>query len=240
MRWWIHADLMAAKENWVVYAKRPFAGPQAVLKYLSGYTHRVAISNRRLLGADTHTVTFSYKDYADGARRKTMTLGREEFVRRFCLHLLPQRFVKIRHYGLLGNRQRVERLQWARTLLGVAAPAMPDIAAQPLTQDPPTRGVLSVLPPTHAGPAAGSSSPPPRTIPAGAGLFMKPPHGQPERLAFNASVQACGQVLAFRFRERLNSSPPVGARAPDTVEFRPGSAQTCFRTGLDQAVGLCY
>jgi hypothetical protein len=130
---------MAAKENWVVYAKHPFAGPQAVLKYLSGYTHRVAISNRRLLGADTHTVTFSYKDYADGARRKTMTLGREEFVRRFCLHLLPQRFVKIRHYGLLGNRQRVERLQRARTLLGVAAPAMPDIAAQPLTQDPPTR-----------------------------------------------------------------------------------------------------
>jgi hypothetical protein len=130
---------MAAKENWVVYAKRPFAGPQAVLKYLSGYTHRVAISNRRLLCADAHTVTFSYKDYADGARRKTMTLEVEEFVRRFCLHLLPQRFVKIRHYGLLGNRQRAERLQRARSLLGAAAPAMLEATAQSLTKDPPAR-----------------------------------------------------------------------------------------------------
>lgn len=125
----------AAQDNWVVYAKRPFAGPQQVLKYLSGYTHRVAISNRRLIQADAHTVTFSYKDYADGARRKTLTLEVQEFVRRFCLHLLPGRFVKIRHYGLLGNRQRHQRLQRVRALLGVSAPALSDAAAQPLPQN---------------------------------------------------------------------------------------------------------
>jgi hypothetical protein len=87
----------AARENWGGQAKRPFAGPQQVLKYLANYTHRVAISNRRLLWADADPVTFGYKDYADGARRKTLTLALEEFVRRFCLHLLPDRFVKIRH-----------------------------------------------------------------------------------------------------------------------------------------------
>jgi hypothetical protein len=126
----------AAKDNWVVYAKRPFAGPRQVLQYLSGYTHRVAISNRRLLCAEAQSVTFSYKDYADGARRKLMTLEVGEFVRRFCLHLLPERFVKIRHYGLLGNRHRQQRLGRARALLGVAAPVLPDSAAEPRTKNP--------------------------------------------------------------------------------------------------------
>lgn len=120
----------------VVYAKRPFAGPSQVLQYLSRYTHRVAISNRRLLAADAQNVTFSYKDYADGARRKTMTLAVEEFVRRFCLHLLPERFVKIRHYGLLGNRNRAQRLEQARQLLGVAppTPAPPETHAEQRTE----------------------------------------------------------------------------------------------------------
>ena len=114
----------AAARSWVVYAKRPFAGPRQVLAYLSGYTHRVAISSRRLLQADEQSVAFDYKDYADGARHKTMTLDRMEFVRRFCLHILPERFVKIRHYGLLGNRQRQQRLARARELLGAtSAPA---------------------------------------------------------------------------------------------------------------------
>ena len=131
----------AARQNWVVYAKRPFAGPQQVLKYLSNYTHRVAISNRRLFSADAETVIFTYKDYADGARRKTMTLALAEFVRRFCLHLLPERFVKIRHYGLLGNRQRQERLQRARSLLGVSGPT-PVMESEPQnlsTPQPPAR-----------------------------------------------------------------------------------------------------
>ena len=115
----------AAQPEWVVYAKRPFAGPQPVLAYLSRYTHRVAISNRRLVSADDQNVTFTYKDYADGARSKTMTLATAEFVRRFCLQVLPERFVKIRHYGLLGNRQRKERLACARKLLGAAPPPTP-------------------------------------------------------------------------------------------------------------------
>lgn len=107
------------KPKWVVYAKRPFAGPKQVLAYLSRYTHRVAISNKRLLALDEQTITFAYKDYADLHRRKTMTLKIEEFVRRFCLHLLPERFVKIRHYGLLGNRDRNERIAQARKCLGL-------------------------------------------------------------------------------------------------------------------------
>jgi len=109
----------AAQQKWVVYSKRPFAGPQQVLGYLSRYTHRVAISPRRLLRLDElkQTVTFTWKDYADGAKRKTMTLTLAELVRRFCLHLLPPRFVKIRHYGLLNNRQHQQRVAQARVLL---------------------------------------------------------------------------------------------------------------------------
>lgn len=120
----------AGQPQWVVYAKRPFAGPEQVLAYLSRYTHRVAISPRRLLAADETSVSFAYKDYADGARQKTMTLGTAEFVRRFALHVLPERFVKIRHYGLLGNRGREERLARARELLGVPPPAEPKEAAE--------------------------------------------------------------------------------------------------------------
>ena len=111
----------AAHPQWVVYAKRPFAGPKQVLAYLSRYSHRVAMSNRRLISQEGGSVTFAYKDYADDARPKTMRLAREEFVRRFCLHVLPERFVKIRHYGLLGNRKRHERLARARELLGSTA-----------------------------------------------------------------------------------------------------------------------
>jgi hypothetical protein len=118
----------AARRPWVVYSKRPFAGPQPVLAYLSRYTHRVGISNRRLLALDRQagTVSFDYKDYAEGARHKAMTLPLEEFIRRLRLHLLPPRFVKIRHYGLLANRGRQERLRRARALLGASeAPAPP-------------------------------------------------------------------------------------------------------------------
>jgi hypothetical protein len=110
----------AAQPEWVVYAKRPFAGPEQVLAYLSRYTHRVAISPRRLLATDGQTVTFAYKDYADDSRPKTMTLATVEFVRRFALHVLPKRFVKIRHYGLLGNRHKQVRLAHARQSLGTA------------------------------------------------------------------------------------------------------------------------
>lgn len=121
----------AARRKWVVYTKQPFAGPRQVLSYLSRYTHRVAISPRRLLAVDpqAQTLTFSWKDYAQGSRTKTMCLELPEFIRRFCLHLLPERFVKIRHFGFLSNRQRHHRLAQARSLLSpvkvtsAAAPA---------------------------------------------------------------------------------------------------------------------
>ena len=109
------------KIEWVVYAKRPFAGPQAVLAYLSRYTHRVAIANSRLIAADERGVTFRWKDYrAKGqTRHKTMTLAPEEFMRRFLLHVLPGGFHRIRHYGLLANGTRKVNLTLARELLHV-------------------------------------------------------------------------------------------------------------------------
>jgi hypothetical protein len=120
----------AARQKWVVYAKQPLAGPLQVLTYLSRYTHRVAMSPRRLLGLDAQrqTVTFAWRDYADHSKPKTMTLPVGEFLRRFCLHLLPERFVKIRHFGFLGNRQRQERVPLARALLlraGQVSPPLP-------------------------------------------------------------------------------------------------------------------
>jgi hypothetical protein len=113
--------------EWVVYAKRPFAGPEAVLAYLSRYTHRVAISNSRLLSLDERGVTFRWKDYrAEGrTRHKTLTLSAPEFMRRFLLHVLPRGFHRIRHYGLLANPTRKNNIEAARASLQVPAPATP-------------------------------------------------------------------------------------------------------------------
>lgn len=116
----------AAHKKFVVYAKRPFAGPETVLAYLARYTHRVGITNRRILALDTtnRTVTFDYKDYADGAKHKRMTISCAEFVRRLQLHILPERFVKLRHYGLLANRNRHTRTEAARAALPPAPAAL--------------------------------------------------------------------------------------------------------------------
>ncbi|MFL9912884.1 IS91 family transposase [Paraburkholderia sp. RL17-337-BIB-A] len=121
--------------EWVVYAKRPFAGPEAVLAYLSRYTHRVAISNQRLVALDERGVTFRWKDYrAKGRTRyKTMTLGAHEFMRRFLLHVLPGGFHRIRHYGLLANPVRRQNLAKIRELLHVTAAG----AQAAATDDPP-------------------------------------------------------------------------------------------------------
>lgn len=108
------------QKDWVVYAKRPFGGPAQVLKYLARYTHRVAISNHRLVKLEAGRVTFRYKDYADDNKQKLMTLDALEFLRRFVQHVLPAGFTKIRHYGLLANRFRAERLATARRMLLVA------------------------------------------------------------------------------------------------------------------------
>jgi hypothetical protein len=112
------------RTEWVVYAKRPFGGPQAVLAYLSRYTHRVAISNSRLIACDRSGVTFRWKDYRAEARdcQKVMTLATAEFIRRFLIHVLPQGFHRIRHYGLLASGTRADNIARARQLLAVAKP----------------------------------------------------------------------------------------------------------------------
>jgi hypothetical protein len=131
--------------NWFVYAKRPFAGPKAVLAYLSRYTHRVAISNTRLIAHDGRGVTFHYKDYRmdDLARRKVMTLAADEFIRRFMLHILPKGFHRIRHYGLFANTGRAAHIARLRELLGSAPPAE-KVASS--SQDEPAETVLPPCP----------------------------------------------------------------------------------------------
>jgi hypothetical protein len=127
------------RKRWVVYAKPPFAGPEAVLAYLARYTHRVAISNRRLITHDGNGVTFRYKDYRrDGAaRQQVMTLATGEFIRRFLLHTLPRGFHRIRHYGLLASTTRKESLARARALLAVVSKPEPTIKAEDIEPDPP-------------------------------------------------------------------------------------------------------
>jgi Putative transposase/Transposase zinc-binding domain len=140
-------QLMAAcwQKEWVVYAKPPFGGPQQVLKYLARYTHRVAISNARLVKVEDGQVSFRWKDYADGNAQKVMVLGAVEFIRRFLLHVVPSGFVRIRHYGLLANRVRAGNVARCRALLGVgqgggagglAAPQGPQPGKQAQVQAP--------------------------------------------------------------------------------------------------------
>ena len=132
-----HAKLAAApifarrlselrRAEWVVYSKRPFAGPAAVLAYLGRYTHRVAISNNRLIDMMDSRVRFRWRDYRHHNKNKVMTLAADEFIRRFLLHSLPDRFHRIRHYGFLGNRHRAQKLALCRELLATAAAAPPD------------------------------------------------------------------------------------------------------------------
>jgi hypothetical protein len=119
----------AGKIAWVVYAKRPFGGPEQVLKYLARYTHRIAISNRRLISMANGQVTFEWKDYADGGQTKTMTLEAVEFIRRFLLHVLPSGFVHIRHFGFLANRKRKASLALCRSLLPTRQTVTETVAA---------------------------------------------------------------------------------------------------------------
>lgn len=118
---------------WVVYSQPPFGGPAVVLKYLARYTHRVAIGNARLVAFDGERVTFTYKDYADAGRTKVMTLEAVEFLRRWVTHVLPRGFVKVRHFGLLANREREANLATCRRQLVTAGVRVPEVlpAARP-------------------------------------------------------------------------------------------------------------
>ena len=129
------------RSEWVVYSKKPFGGPEAVLAYLARYTHRVAISNRRLIAADAMDITFKYKDYRiQGPERyKLMTLATDEFIRRFLMHILPKGFHRIRHSGLLANGSRADNVAKARALLNVPKPdAIPDDPKSADAAEPPT------------------------------------------------------------------------------------------------------
>jgi Putative transposase/Transposase zinc-binding domain len=121
----------AEAHDWVVYAKRPFAGPQQVLDYVGRYTHRVAISNNRLLDIEGDQVQFKWKDYRHGDQIKTMTLSADEFIRRFLLHVMPNGFHRIRYYGFLGNRYRNKKLAQCRRLLGMQMAERPADAPKP-------------------------------------------------------------------------------------------------------------
>jgi len=134
--------------GWVVYAKQPFAGPEEVLRYLSRYTHRIAISNRRLVSADENGVTFKYKDYRiEGpGRYKTMTLATDEFIRRFLIHVLPKGFHRIRHYGLLANGNRAANIAHARELLEMPLRLKEPETAETETAKAAEPGEPSVLP----------------------------------------------------------------------------------------------
>jgi hypothetical protein len=125
------------RKDWVVYAKAPFGGPEQVFRYLGNYTHRVAISNHRIMGIEDGAITFSVKDYKDGAKRKPMRLDAVEFLRRFLLHVLPKGFVRIRHYGLCASRNVTTRLVIARQLLEPEAHAEPTPTRPPPTEPAP-------------------------------------------------------------------------------------------------------
>ena len=100
--------------DWVVYAKRVFAGPKQIIEYLGRYTHKIAISNHRLKSIKDGKIEFTYKDYKDGAKNKTMTLSASEFIRRFCLHILPKGFIRMRHYGILASKNKSVDLNKAK------------------------------------------------------------------------------------------------------------------------------
>jgi putative transposase/transposase-like zinc-binding protein len=132
------------QKEWVVYAKPPFGGPQQVLKYLARYTHRVAISNARLVKVEDGRVFFRWKDYAQGNQQKVMALEAVEFIRRFLLHVVPSGFVRIRHYGLMGNRVRAGNLARCRALMGVGQGSGTGGAAPPPREPQPSGQVDAV------------------------------------------------------------------------------------------------
>jgi hypothetical protein len=120
----------AARRKWVVYSKRPFAGPAQVLTYLGRYTHRIAIGNERIISMDGDEVVFSYKDRTDGDRKKLMAVPARAFLHRFMLHVLPKGFVRIRHYGLLANSMRRNRIAVCRRLLGLQEKNAPHVTRE--------------------------------------------------------------------------------------------------------------
>ncbi len=198
------------RKEWVVYAKEPFGGPEHVLKYLTGYTHRVALSNRRLVQLEDDRVTFTWKDYADGCRRKEMTLEAVEFVRRFALHIVPKGMVRIRHYGLLAHRDRGERLALCRSPLGVGAKPGPAPAA------------------TSASPPGGEGSPDGLATAGGAG--PEPSRVEPRPGATSRVGVGVLAVLA---------APVVGRDEEASAAASPGEPPAAVRVAVADRCPAC-
>jgi hypothetical protein len=193
------------QKEWIVFAKEPFGGPEQVLKYLTGYTHRVALSNRRLVKLQNDRVTFTWKDYADGCQRKEMTLDAVEFVRRFAMHIIPKGLVRIRQYGLLAHRDRGERLALCRALAAAAPSAAPE------TESPPSgdsRGSTdSDQSPTGAGPAPS---------------LVELKSASPSRMGISILVVLVSLIVASADTVSLASSPAVPPAAVLVEDRCPG------------------
>jgi hypothetical protein len=194
------------QKDWVVYAKEPFGGSEQVLKYLTGYTHRVALSNHRLVKLEDGHVTFIWKDYADNCRRKEMTLEAVEFVRRFALHIIPKGLVRIRRYGLLAHRDRGERLALCRSLL--AAGARPSPALE--TNTPPSVGGGS----TNSDQLPGGLGPPPSPV--------EPKSASPSWMGICVLVVLVSLLVASGDTASFASSPAVPAAAVLVEDRCPG------------------
>jgi hypothetical protein len=208
------------QKDWVVYAKEPFGGPEQVLKYLTGYTHRVALSNRRLVKLQDDRVTFTWKDYADGCQRKEMTLEAVEFVRRFALHIIPKGLVRIRQYGLLAHRDRGDRLALCRSLLAASAAPSP----APGTASPP---------PSASGGSTNSDHSPSGLGPAPS--LVEPKSASPSRMGITILVVLVSLLVASGDTASFASSPAVPPGAV-LVEGRcpgcgVGHLQTIWQAG---------
>jgi hypothetical protein len=191
-----------AAVEWVVYAKAPFAGPQQMVDYVGRYTHRVAISNHRIVDIENGQVKFNWRDYRDHNQLKIMTLSAEEFIRRFLLHVLPSGFHRIRYYGFLGNRYRKEKLEHCRQLLGMTAPN--ESSAQPQPRDYRDRyekltgHSLRASPVCHRGRMitvkllSNNRSPPPLQIPHDCSLRL-----QIAVASMNSKLRVGGVVLSY-------------------------------------------
>jgi len=206
------------QKKWVVYAKKPFGGPEQVLMYLTGYTHRVALSNHRLVKLQDDRVTFTWKDYADGCRRKEMVLDAVEFVRRFALHIIPKGLVRIRQYGLLAHRDRGDRLALCRSLLAAAAGPLP----VPETQSPP--------------PSASGGSTDSDQSPGGAGpvsSLVEPRSTSPSPMGISVLVVLVSLIVALGDTASFASSPAVPPAAVIVEDRCPscgvGHLQTIWR-----------
>jgi hypothetical protein len=228
-------EIKAARhKSWVVYAKKPFGSPPTVLDYLGRYTHRVALSNNRILQVENGEVTLSYRDRKDGDRKKIMTLEAQEFIRRFLLHVLPDGFMRIRHFGFLANRSKKQALAQCRQLLDLdpALPKSPILSAKDLLLK--ITGIdLSLCPCCHEGMMIGG-----RAALRWAcllGLLANRFNHTPARVTFDGPPsRGCAGVSQTRFeaawqcRIRGTTAADLNRRPPPAIANRASGPRHCI------------